>query len=155
MRHLLIPFCLLMLSSSILPAQNSTETDVKTVISTLFDYMKLGDTAKMRALFDPSCRLQTAATNKEGKPVLENAAILDWLKGVAGAKTRGTVIDEKILSYEVRIDDNLATVWAPYELHVNGKFNHCGVDAFQLYKSEQGWKIIQVCDTRRKDRCQK
>lgn len=147
--------CLALCLSASLMAQNPAEKEVSGIISTLFDYMKTGDTTQMRALFDPSCRLQTAAKNKEGKPALENSAILDWLKGVATAKSRGTVIDEKILSYEVRIDDNLATVWAPYELYVNGKFNHCGVDAFQLYKSEQGWKIIQVCDTRRKEPCKR
>ncbi|MBI5914693.1 MAG: nuclear transport factor 2 family protein [Bacteroidetes bacterium] len=32
--------------------------------------------------------------------------------------------------------------------------SHCGVDAFQLFKGENGWKITQISDTRRRENCQ-
>jgi hypothetical protein len=44
----------------------------------------------------------------------------------------------------------MATAWTPYELYVNEKRQHCGVDAFQFYKTDKGWKIITIADTRRK-----
>jgi hypothetical protein len=58
-------------------------------------------------------------------------------------------LDERISSPEVRVADNLATVWARYELYVNDKYNHCGIDAFQLVKTDIGWKISAIADTRR------
>ncbi len=135
-------------------AQQPEEKNVIAVIKQMFDGMKSGDTTSIRAVLDASCRLQTAFI-KDGKPMLENGSITDWMKSVAGAKQRGVVLDERILSYEVRVDDNLATAWTPYELYVSEKFNHCGVDAFQLVRMETGWKIIQICDTRRKEGCKK
>ncbi|HFA51249.1 MAG TPA: hypothetical protein ENJ95_19730 [Bacteroidetes bacterium] len=32
--------------------------------------------------------------------------------------------------------------------------SHCGVNAFHLFKSREGWKITQVTDTRRRNNCQ-
>ena len=59
-------------------------------------------------------------------------------------------IEERITNYDIKIDDPLASVWAEYEFYIDGKLSHKGVDAFQLFKSNAGWKIIQICDTRRK-----
>ena len=32
--------------------------------------------------------------------------------------------------------------------------SHCGINAFQLFKSSDGWKVIQITDTRNKEGCQ-
>jgi len=32
-------------------------------------------------------------------------------------------------------------VWAPYDFWIDGKLSHCGTDAFDLIKTEDGWKI--------------
>ena len=54
---------------------------------------------------------------------------------------------------EVRIDGGLATVWAEYTFRVNDTISHCGVDAFQLVRTGDGWKILFVSDTRRTTGC--
>jgi hypothetical protein len=41
----------------------------------------------------------------------------------------------------VRVHESIATVWAPYDLWIDGKFGHCGVDTFDLIKTVEGWKI--------------
>src|SRR5436309_1278445 len=73
-----------------------------------------------------------------------------WLQ-VVDAATRE--LDERSWGSEVRIDDNLATVWVKYEFVAGGQFSHCGVDAFQLFKGPTGWKIFQVADTHRRENC--
>jgi hypothetical protein len=35
----------------------------------------------------------------------------------------------------------IATVWAPYDFWIDGKFSHCGVDAFDLIKTDKGSRI--------------
>ena len=35
----------------------------------------------------------------------------------------------------------IATVWTPYDFWIDGKFSHCGIDAFDLVKTDEGWKI--------------
>jgi hypothetical protein len=48
---------------------------------------------------------------------------------------------ERIWKPEVRVHGSIATVWAPYDFWTDGKFSHCGVDAFDLIKTADGWKI--------------
>ena len=39
---------------------------------------------------------------------------------------------------EVRIRGPIPTEWTPYDFHIDGKFSHCGVDAFQLLQTPTG-----------------
>jgi hypothetical protein len=48
---------------------------------------------------------------------------------------------ERIWNPEVRVHGQIATVWAPYDFWRDGKFSHCGIDAFDLIKTDEGWKI--------------
>ena len=59
----------------------------------------------------------------------------------------------RIWDPEVRIDGDLAQVWAYYTFHRNGAFSHCGVDAFMLLKVGGEWKITQLADSRRTTGC--
>ncbi|MBX2840799.1 MAG: hypothetical protein KTR26_03455 [Flammeovirgaceae bacterium] len=63
------------------------------------------------------------------------------------------IFDEKILSYDIKIDGHFATAWTEYKFYLGQEFSHCGVNAFHLFKSEEGWKITQITDTRRKEDC--
>jgi hypothetical protein len=63
------------------------------------------------------------------------------------------VWNERIYDPEVRIDGNVAQVWAYYTFHMNSTFNHCGVDAFMLVKLGTAWKITQLADTQRNQGC--
>ena len=64
-------------------------------------------------------------------------------------------LDERISFSNVLIDGNLASVWTLYEFYYKGQFSHCGVNSFQLVKSNNEWKIQYIIDTRRKDNCKK
>jgi ketosteroid isomerase-like protein len=67
-----------------------------------------------------------------------------------GGSQKGS-LREEVRDMEVRIDDHLASAWVEYDFFFNGKFHHCGVDAFQLHKQGRNWKITQISDTRRDD----
>jgi hypothetical protein len=47
----------------------------------------------------------------------------------------------------------LAVLWAPYEFQLNGKTTHCGVDVFNLVKTEGRWKIAGASWTVEPDGC--
>lgn len=144
---------LFLLFATILTTQAQTanpaaDKEVQAVIQQLFDGMRKSDSTLLRPLFYANARLQTTFTDKNGKPVLKEDSIGKFIEqiGTPHAET----YDERILGYEIRTDDNLATVWTPYEFYLGGKFSHRGVNAFQLFRSEGGWQIIQITDTRRK-----
>jgi hypothetical protein len=144
---------LLMLISSGLMAQNSSEEEeVKAVIKQLFEGMQKTDSTLVRSTLDPSARLQTTGIGKDGKAYLRTESVDGFIKSVGTPHKE--LYDERILSYEIRIDLTMATAWTPYEFYVDDRKNHCGVNAFQLYKSANGWKIIQITDTRKKEGCQ-
>jgi len=111
--------------------------------------MRKSDSTVPRNVFHANARLQTTFTDKDGKPMLKQDSVEKFI-GQVGTP-HAEVYDERILSCEIRTDDNLATVWAPYEFYVGSKISHRGVNAFQLFKSETGWKIINITDTRRKN----
>jgi len=69
------------------------------------------------------------------------------------AKPHTEAYDERITFDLVKIDGELAMVWASYKFYLGEKFSHCGVDAFQLVKINNDWKIQYLIDTRRRQGC--
>ena len=59
-------------------------------------------------------------------------------------------IEERIHNPLVRVDHDLAVVWAPFEFLVDGKVDHCGTDLFNLVRTDGRWLIASVADTGRK-----
>ncbi|MDJ1499891.1 nuclear transport factor 2 family protein [Xanthocytophaga agilis] len=125
------------------------ETEIKQVIGQLFDGMRKGDSAMVRSVFYSGARLQTTYVDKKtGKAALREESITDFAKAVGTPHKE--VWDERLFAYDIKVDDNLAIAWTPYEFYLDGKFSHKGVNVFQLFKSEKGWKVISIADTRRK-----
>jgi ketosteroid isomerase-like protein len=118
-------------------------------VQRLFDAMRQRDTAAMRALLHPDARLFTAG-RRHDQPALRVVAVEDWLSAVGRASVE---LDERIWDPKVEIDHELATVWVKYEFVAGGTFSHCGVDAFQLFRGADGWRIFQVADTQRREDC--
>jgi hypothetical protein len=130
----------------------SAEKDVVGVIETFFAGMLARDTAMMRTTFDPAARLLGIATPRGEQPTVTATSMDSFLAGVA--RMQGEGANERIYQPEVRIDGDLAQVWTFYTLHVGERFIHCGIDAFQLLRVGETWKIVSVADTRRTERCE-
>lgn len=128
----------------------SDEQAVLAVVQRTFDAMKARDTAAFRAVFAPGARLVATFTDREGKPGFREITTDRFAEMIAGWEAE---VVERTFDPEVRIADNLATVWTAYDLHADGKFSHCGVDAFQLARTPDGWKIVAIADTQRREGC--
>lgn len=148
-----LTFLLSLLASPFwLAAQPSTPaTDPLAAVRQLFDGMRASDSARVRAVFHPDMRLQSVSIGQDGKPRLTPADKERFLQSVGAPKKER--YDERIWTYDIRIDGNLATVWTDYSFFVGETFSHCGVNAFHLFKGESGWQITQITDTRRKEGC--
>ena len=148
---------LALLASIIFPvgliAQTGEAAEVKAVIEQLFDGMRAKNTGMIAASFSTDAIMQTIAPNETGFQV-NNGAVADFIKRIGGTPAE-TNLDERISNYEIKVDGPMATAWTPYEFYVNGNFSHCGVNSFQLVKLAEGWKIVYIIDTRRKDSCAK
>ncbi len=140
--------------SAITFSQDSfSEMDAKHLIDTFFDGFHKGDTLIMKSVMVENLPNQTVFTNKEGKANVIDGNISEFLKAI-GSRPSDQVWEEKLLDYSVQIDGNLAHVWTPYEFWFNGNFSHCGANAFTLAKTDDGWKIVHLIDSRRREGCQ-
>jgi len=106
----------------------------------------------MKSVLGENVQLQTAFATKDGSNELRTDSIDNLLTAIAN-KADDQKWDERLLDYKVQIDGNLAHVWTPYEFWFNDEFSHCGANAFTLAKTDAGWKIIHLIDSRRKSDC--
>ncbi len=65
------------------------------------------------------------------------------------------IIKERMREAQVsmQIHERIAMIWAPYDLWVNDKYSHCGVDVFTLLKTQKGWKIASLAYSIEKNGC--
>ena len=131
-------------------AQGDERAAVIAVVTHFFDGMRTRDTALMRSTVAPGAVLISAS----GPTGLSAPSTVDSFIERIG-KGSGPGNTERINDPSVQIDGPLASLWAYYTLTLAGQsaINHCGVDAFLLRKSTDGWKIFHVADTRRTEGC--
>ncbi len=75
----LIPFILLVICSRLAAAQHSEEEAVKSAIRQLFEGMKSGDSAMVKAVFAENAVMQTALTTKDGTVKLVTGSLKEFL----------------------------------------------------------------------------
>ena len=131
--------------------KNSEEETIKNTINFLFDGMRNSDTTMIRKAFAAKNTMETIAINKDGKAVVRTENVNSFIKSIGTPHTEK--YDERIEFNKILIDGNLASVWTNYKFYVGNKFSHCGVNSFQLFKGDEGWKIIYIIDTKRKENC--
>lgn len=128
-----------------IPSADSGEQQaVLAPITQLFDGMAKRDAA---AIKKPLLSGGTMVLMRDGKPT--QMTFEDFADRVGKPGT--TQIQERIHDPLVRIDHDLAVVWAPFEFLVDGKVDHCGTDLFNLVRMEGKWVISSIADTARKD----
>jgi hypothetical protein len=142
---------LLVCSAAPVHAQDADRTAVLATVQKVFDAMRTRDTALLRQAFDTSARLAGVST-RGGPPTVRLTVPAAFGSAIASAPA-GDVWNERIYNPEVRIDGDVAQVWAYYTFHRNKTFSHCGVDAFMLLKVGSDWKITQLADSRRTTGC--
>jgi hypothetical protein len=125
--------------------------DIKKTINIMFDAMRKSDSTTLRSTFAKGLVFQSVATKKDGSTVLSTESPEGFIKQIGTPHKE--VYDERITYGDIKVDGPLASVWTPYKFYLGQQFSHCGVNFFQLMKTTEGWKIIYIVDTRRKDNC--
>ncbi|UWZ82393.1 nuclear transport factor 2 family protein [Occallatibacter riparius] len=125
-------------------AQSAEEQAVLAPIQAMFDGMAKRDAAAIKA---PTLPGGTMVLMRDGKPAqMTFEAFADRV-----GKPGPTQIEERIHDPLVKIDNDLAVVWAPFDFLVDGKVDHCGTDLFNVVRVEGKWMIASVADTGRKN----
>ena len=124
---------------------------IENIVHSLFEAMRNSDGKVAASLFEKNARLYTVFVDEEGKTPLREGKIHDFIEAIAKPKT--DIWDERISSYDIKIDGPLAKVWTPYSFYINETLSHCGVNDFELIRRNGSWKINRIIDTRRKKNC--
>jgi Putative lumazine-binding len=124
--------------------ESAEQQAVLAPITQMFDGMSKRDAALIKK---PVLSGGVMVLMRDGKPT--QMTFEDFATRVGKPGT--TKIEERIHDPLVRIDNDLAVVWAPFEFLVDGKVDHCGTDLFNLVRVDGQWIIASVADTGRKD----
>ena len=115
------------------------ERAVLDLVRDFFDAMAAGDgTAWERTVLEDVVLVGTTRTmdgvalNRIGRD--EFLSLLDGATGLL----------ERMWEPVVRVHGAIAMVWTPYDFHREGEFSHCGIDAFSLVKTNEGWRIASI-----------
>jgi hypothetical protein len=120
------------------------EAAVLVPVQAMFDGMAHRDAAAIKAPWLPGGVLVVVQNG-----VLSQLTVEFWANRVATSGT--TQIEERIHDPEVRIDHDLAVVWAPFNFFIDGKLDHCGRDLFSLNAKNGKWQIVALAATTRTD----
>jgi hypothetical protein len=124
---------------------------IKATIDQLFEGMKKGDSSMVAEVFHPDIQMMTTYSDKEGNPKSQKGSPAEFKTAVGTPHDQ--VWDERISNVQIQIDGNLAQVWMNYSFYVDEKFSHCGVNAIQLLRTDKGWQMVHLADTRRRSGC--
>lgn len=143
-------FLLLLIVSLDLSAQPD-KVEILKPIKTMFDGMRAGDSLAVRSAYIENASMYSTFLDKDGSKSLRKGNLDSFVEAVG--TPHDEVWDEQIFVYRVEQDGTLASVWTEYTFYLGDKLSHCGVNAFQLIDTSEGWKILNITDTRRKDNC--
>lgn len=121
-------------------AQSAEQQAVLAPIHAMFEGMSKRDAAAIKA---PTLPGGTMVLMRDGKPTQMTFEAFAERVGKPGT----TQIEERIHNPLIRIDNDLAVVWAPFDFLVDGKVDHCGTDLFNLVRVDGRWMIASIADT--------
>ncbi|MDZ4673519.1 MAG: nuclear transport factor 2 family protein [Gemmatimonadota bacterium] len=142
---------MLLLPAAPLAAQTPDAViEVRATVERLFNAMRAGDSASVRALFHPGGRIGSAVVRQSVVSVRPDPPD-GFIRAVGGP--RQDVWDERIADLQISVDGPLATAWMEYAFYLGDQRSHCGVNAMQLVRMAEGWQIVSLIDTRRQEGC--
>ncbi|UCD24269.1 MAG: hypothetical protein JSW51_14820 [Gemmatimonadota bacterium] len=130
-------------------ASSPEQQQVVAVVEQLFHGIATQDTILLGRLLDRDAQL-VSVREVNGEPSWTRRNRADFLSGIG---TNEVEMVERMWDPEVRVDGDIASLWAPYDFHVDGEFSHCGYDAFHLVRKRGVWLITAITYTVRTEGC--
>lgn len=123
--------------------KSEDEKNALAAVNQLFAEMAAANPAGILALHTPDSQL-VALFKKDGKVRIQT------INGDAFSKMftdKSKNLKEHMYDPRVEIHGDLAMVWGRYVFHAGDKLTHCGVNTFNLVRSEGVWKIANGAST--------
>ena len=129
--------------------QNLEKEKLQSVVKTFFEGFHNKDSLVIASVIDSKFDLNSTSF-EEDEGVLRNINRDNFVSAIV-SRPDSPVWKEKLLSFNIKIDGQLANVWVDYEFWMDDKLSHCGVNSIHLLKRKSGWRIFNITDSRRKN----
>ncbi len=113
------------------------------LVQRLFDEMAAANAAGILATGTADNQLVAVQKGRDGK------ARISAINGEQFTKffTKPGAIKEVMYDPKVHIDGDWAMVWGRYVFFSEGKLSHCGINQFNMVRTDAGWKIANGAST--------
>ena len=125
-------------------AQKADETAAIGVVNQLFAEMEAANPAGILALHTPTSDLVAIFRQKDGTTRIQSING-DAFSKMFTDKTRK--MKEVMYDPKAEVSGDWAMVWGRYVFFVDGKLSHCGINQFNLVRTEGVWKIANGAST--------
>jgi hypothetical protein len=131
-----------------IPPPDFETANVLAPIQRLFAAFEAGDSAAMLRVVYPEGRVTATGQRATGSGLRSQS----WTE-FAQRVTPATAFQESISDPAIEVDGEVAMVWAPFVVRVNGKVTNCGFDHFDLVRDNGVWKIMNLTFSSRTTDC--
>lgn len=113
------------------------------VVQKLFDEMAAANAGGIIATGTAENQLVAIRKMRDGK------TRIDVIGGEAFSKffTKPGAVKEVMYDPKVEVSGGWAMVWGRYVFFAEGKLSHCGINQFNLVRTDAGWKIANGAST--------
>jgi hypothetical protein len=131
------------LSASAEPS--SREAEVIAVAEAFLEALSSKDGAALEALSLPGGSVHAVVVAEDG--AVEGISSRPMEDDVVSIPANPNALFERMWDPVARVHGPIGIVWTPYDFWVNGAWSHCGVDAFSMIETEEGWRISSITYT--------
>ena len=124
-------------------AAQSDRDEILAVVQRFFDTIASGDTAAGREIILLDGQYFRLLERDDSLDV-RRTTHRQFLENLSGDRQE---LLERMWDPTVLQQGPMAVVWTPYDFYIDGEFSHCGVDAFNLIQTSEGWKIAGIMYT--------
>jgi len=137
-----------LLAAAVVMSASAQRSDDKAaalaVVNQLFTEMAAGNPAGIIALHTPTSDLAGIFKQKDGKSRYQS------INGEAFSKMfadKSKAMREEMYDPKIEVSGDWAMVWGRYVFFDGDKLSHCGINQFNLIRTEAGWKIANGAST--------
>lgn len=133
-------------------SKSNLEDEKEEVLATVelfFESLAKKDTTTLSRIMTENGQYYATGKNEDGNFIIRRSH-KKYIEKLP--KIDGTIV-ERIWEPKIMVQDEIATLWAEYDLYLDGEFSHCGVDAFSLIKKDGQWLIAGTVFSIKKENC--
>jgi hypothetical protein len=93
----------------------------------------------------------TSVARDPNRPAFQSMAWADYMTALAEDSTR---YEERLLSHEIAVDDDIAVLWGEYGFYIDGELVHCGTDHFDFVRIDDRWRVLNLTWSERSSDCE-